>query len=43
MIKLTSAPLPARMKMMNDVVKATIAQHEMLHAPAAPSRVATAR
>jgi len=35
MIKLTSQPLPTRMKMMNEVVKAVIAQHEMLHAPAA--------
>ena len=40
MIKLTSAPLPTRMKMMNDVVKATIAQHEMLHAPVAAKRAA---
>ena len=38
MIKLTSAPLPTRMKMMNDVVKATIAQHEMLYAP--PAKIA---
>jgi beta-lactamase class A len=38
MIKLTSTPLPTRMKLMNDVVKATIAQHEMLYAP--PARVA---
>jgi hypothetical protein len=35
MIKLTSAPLPTRMKLMNDVVKATITQHEMLYAPPA--------
>ena len=35
MIKLTSTPLPTRMKLMNDVVKATIAQHEMLYAPPA--------
>jgi beta-lactamase class A len=35
MIKLTSAPLTTRMKLMNDVVKATIAQHEMLFAPPA--------
>ncbi len=35
MIKLTAAPLPTRMKLMNDVVKATIAQHEMLYAPPA--------
>ncbi len=35
MIKLTSVPLPTRMKLMNDVVRAIIAQHEMLHAPAA--------
>lgn len=38
MIKLTSAPLPTRMKLMNDVVRATIAQHEMLHAPVAQQR-----
>jgi beta-lactamase class A len=35
MIKLTSQPLPTRMTLMNNVVKAVIAQHEMLHAPAA--------
>lgn len=35
MIKLTSQPLPTRMKMMNEVVRAIIAQHDMLHAPAA--------
>ena len=31
-------PLPTRMKLMNDVVKAVIAQHDMLHAPVAVSR-----
>ena len=35
MIKLTSTPLPTRMKLMNDVVRAVIAQHEMLYAPPA--------
>lgn len=35
MIKITATPLPTRMKLMNDVVKAVIAQHDMLHAPAA--------
>jgi hypothetical protein len=38
MIKLTATPLPTRMKLMNDVVKAVIAQHDMLHAPAAIAR-----
>ena len=38
MIKLTGTPLPTRMKLMNDVVKAVIAQHDMLHAPVAVSR-----
>jgi beta-lactamase class A len=38
MIKLTSAPLPTRMKLMNDVVRATIQQHDMLHAPVAVAR-----
>ncbi|MEO7655353.1 MAG: class A beta-lactamase [Sphingomicrobium sp.] len=38
MIKLTSTPLPARMKLMNDVVRATIAQHEMIYAPVAARR-----
>ena len=38
MIKLTSTPLGTRMKLMNDVVKAVIAQHDMLHAPAAVAR-----
>ena len=38
MIKLTATPLPTRMKLMNDVVRATIQQHEMLHAPAATAR-----
>jgi beta-lactamase class A len=35
MIKLTSQPLPTRMTLMNNVVRAVIAQHDMLHAPAA--------
>jgi beta-lactamase class A len=35
MIKLTSVPLPTRMTLMNNVVRAVIAQHEMLNAPAA--------
>ncbi|MFL6758985.1 serine hydrolase [Sphingomonas sp.] len=35
MIKLTSVPLPVRMAMMNDVVRAVIAQHDMQYAPAA--------
>ena len=38
MIKLTSTPLPTRMKLMNDVVRAVIAQHDMLYAPAAVAR-----
>jgi beta-lactamase class A len=33
MIKLTSVPLPVRMAMMNDVVRAVIAQHDMQYAP----------
>lgn len=33
MIKLTSQPLPTRMTLMNNVVRAVIAQHDMLHAP----------
>ena len=36
MIKLTSTPLPVRMALMNEVVKAVIAQHDMERAPAAP-------
>lgn len=36
MIKLTSVPLPVRMTLMNDVVKAVIAQHDMSYAPAVP-------
>jgi beta-lactamase class A len=35
MIKLTSVPLPVRMTLMNDVVRAVIAQHDMQYAPAA--------
>lgn len=35
MIKLTSVPLPVRMELMNNVVRAVIAQHEMQYAPAA--------
>jgi beta-lactamase class A len=33
MIKKTSTPLGVRMKLMNDVVRATITQHEMRYAP----------
>jgi len=33
MIKKTSTPLPVRMKLMNDVVRATITQHEMRYSP----------
>ena len=36
MIKLTSVPLPVRMTLMNEVVRAVIAQHDMQYAPAAP-------
>ena len=36
MIKLTSVPLPVRMELMNNVVRAVIAQHDMRYAPAAP-------
>jgi beta-lactamase class A len=35
MIKLTSVPLPVRMTLMNNVVKAVIAQHDMQYAPVA--------
>ena len=35
MIKLTSQPLPTRMALMNNVVRAVIVQHDMLYAPAA--------
>jgi beta-lactamase class A len=34
MIKLTSVPLPTRMTLMNNVVRAVIAQHDMQYAPA---------
>ena len=34
MIKLTSVPLPVRMELMNNVVRAVIAQHDMQYAPA---------
>lgn len=34
MIKLTSVPLPVRMTLMNDVVRAVIAQHDMQYPPA---------
>jgi beta-lactamase class A len=34
MIKLTSVPLPVRMTLMNNVVRAVIAQHQMLHGSA---------
>ena len=37
MIKLTSVPLPVRMELMNNVVRAVIAQHDMQYAPAAPA------
>ena len=33
MIKKTSVPLPVRMTLMNNVVRATIVQHEMRHSP----------
>ena len=35
MIKLTSVPLPVRMTLMNEVVRAVIAQHDMQYPPAA--------
>jgi beta-lactamase class A len=35
MIKLTSVPLPVRMTLMNDVVRAVIAQHDMQFVPVA--------
>jgi len=39
MIKLTDTPLPTRMTLMNNVVRAVIAQHDMTYAPArAPAR-----
>lgn len=38
MIKLTDLPLPVRMKLMNNVVRATIAQHDMTNAPNASIR-----
>jgi hypothetical protein len=34
MIKLTSVPLPVRMTLMNEVVRAVIAQHDMQYPPA---------
>ena len=37
MIKLTSVPLPVRMELMNNVVRAVIAQHDMQYAPPAPA------
>jgi beta-lactamase class A len=37
MIKLTSVPLPVRMELMNDVVRAVIVQHDMQFAPRAPA------
>jgi beta-lactamase class A len=37
MIRLTSVPLPVRMELMNNVVRAVIAQHDMQNAPAAPA------
>jgi len=36
MIKLTSEPLPVRMTLMNNVVRAVITQHDMQYAAAAP-------
>lgn len=38
MIKLTDAPIPARMTLMNNVVRAVIAQHEMTAGPSAGRR-----
>jgi len=35
MIKLTSVPLPVRMTLMNDVVRAVVAQHDMSFSPVA--------
>lgn len=35
MIKLTTVPLPVRMELMNNVVRAVIAQHDMQYSPAA--------
>ncbi len=35
MIKLTSVPLPVRMTLMNNVVKAVITQHDMSFSPVA--------
>ena len=37
MIKLTSVPLPVRMTLMNEVVRAVIAQHDMQYPPAPPT------
>jgi beta-lactamase class A len=37
MIKLTSVPLPVRMELMNNVVRAVIMQHDMQYAPPAPA------
>jgi hypothetical protein len=34
MIRLTSVPLPVRMTLMNDVVRAVITQHDMQYPPA---------
>ena len=36
MIKLTSVPLPVRMTLMNNIVRAVITQHDMQYAAAAP-------
>ena len=38
MIKLTSTPLATRMTLMNNVVRAVIAQHDMRHAPGRATR-----
>jgi beta-lactamase class A len=35
MIKLTSVPLPVRMALMNNIVRAVIAQHDTQYADAA--------
>jgi beta-lactamase class A len=38
MIRLTSVPLPVRMELMNNVVRAVIAQHDMQYAPPVQQR-----
>jgi len=42
MIKLTSVPLPVRMSLMNNVVRAVIAQHEMLRGSASAGQLTEA-